>query len=313
MKRIILTGGTGFIGINLAKRLLKDGHDLHLLVRPNYRPWRIEEIKHDVHLHVADLANTVVLNSVIEQIRPDWIFHLAVYGAYPFQTDVRQMVQTNIIGTINLIEACLRTDFEAFVNTGTSSEYGFKDYAPPETEFLEPNSNYAVTKASATLFCRYIAQIQKVRLLTLRLYSTYGPYEESTRLMPALIRHGLKGELPPLVNPDVAHDYVYVEDVVEAYLLAATKPGLEQGPVYNVGTGIQTSLRKVVEVARRVMGITVEPKWDSMPNRHWDTIVWVADNRKIRETLGWQPRYSLEEGFRLTMEWFRQHSGKQTC
>lgn len=307
MKRIILTGGTGFIGTNLVRRLLKEGHDLHLLVRPSYKPWRIEEIKNDVHLHVVDLANAVALNSVVEQIRPDWIFHLAVYGAYPFQSDVQQMVQTNIVGTINLVEACLRTGFEVFVNTGTSSEYGFKDHAPPETEFLEPNSNYAVTKASATLFCRYTAQSQRVHLPTLRLYSVYGPYEESTRLMPTLIRHGLKGELPPLVNQDVAHDYVYVEDVVEAYLLAATKPSQEPGAVYNVGTGIQTSLRKVVEVARRVMGIAVEPKWGSMPNRNWDTGVWIADNRKIRETLGWQPRYSFEEGFRLTEEWFRQH------
>jgi len=126
-----------------------------------------------------------------------------------------------------------------------------------------------------------------------------GPYEESTRLMPTLIRYGLKGELPPLVNPDVAHDYVYVEDVVDAYLLAATKPSQER-------TGIQTSLRKVVDVARQVMGIAVEPKWGSMPNRNWDTSVWIADNRKIRETLGWHPRYSFEEGFRLTEEWFRQ-------
>lgn len=308
MKRIILTGGTGFIGTNLARRLLREGHDLHLLVRPNYKPWRIEEIKNDVHLHVVDLANAVALNSVVEQIRPDWIFHLAVYGAYPFQSDVQQMVQTNIIGTINLFAACLRTDFAAFVNTGTSSEYGFKDHAPPETEFLEPNSNYALTKASATLFCRYTAQSQRVHLPTLRLYSVYGPYEESTRLMPTLIRQGLKGELPALVNPDTAHDYVYVEDVVDAYLLAATKPNQEPGAVYNVGTGTQTSLRKVVEVARRVMGIAVEPKWGSMPNRNWDTSVWVADNRKIRETLGWQPRYSFEKGFPLTVEWFRQHA-----
>ncbi len=308
MKRIILTGGTGFIGTNLARRLLKEGHDLHLLVRPSYKPWRIEEIKNDVHLHVVDLANAAALNSVVEQIRPDWIFHLAVYGAYPFQSDVQQMVQANIIGTINLTAACLRTDFAAFINTGTSSEYGFRDYAPPETEFLEPNSNYAVTKSSATLFCRYIAQSQRVHLPTLRLYSVYGPYEESTRLMPTLIRHGLKGELPPLVNPDTTHDYVYVEDVVDAYLLAATKPNQELGAVYNVGTGTQTSLRNVLDVARRVMGIAIEPKWGSMPNRNWDTSVWVADNRKIRETLGWQPRYSFEEGFRLTVEWFRQHA-----
>jgi len=306
MKRVILTGGTGFVGANLSRRLLKEGHDLHLLLRPGYKPWRIEEIKNDAHLHTVDLVDAAVLNSVVERIRPDWVFHLAAYGAYPFQSDALAIMQTNIIGTINLVEACLRAGFKAFVNTGTSSEYGFKDHAPPETESLEPNSGYALTKASATLFCRYIAQSKKVHLSTLRLYSAYGPHEESTRLIPTLIRHGLKDELPPLVSPDTAHDYVYVEDVVDAYLLAAAKPKQEPGAVYNVGTGIQISLRKVVDVARRVIGISTKPKWGSMPNRDWDTNVWVADNRKIRKTLGWQPRYSFEEGFRLTVEWFRQ-------
>ncbi|MCX5714106.1 MAG: GDP-mannose 4,6-dehydratase [Candidatus Omnitrophica bacterium] len=306
MKRVIITGGTGFIGANLARRLLKEGHDLHLLVRPDYNPWRIEEIKNDVRLHLVELADAATLNSVVEQIRPDWIFHLAVYGAYPLQSDAQQMVQTNIIGTINLVEACLRTGFEVFINTGTSSEYGFKDHAPPETEFLEPNNNYAVTKASATMFCRYVAQSQRVHLQTLRLYSVYGPYEEAARLIPTIIRYGLKGALPPLVNPCAAHDYIYVDDVLEAYLLVAMKPSQEQGAVYNVGTGIQTSLSELVGAVRRVMGVSVEPKWGSMPDRNLDTSVWIADNRKIQEALGWRARYSFEEGFRLTEQWFRR-------
>ena len=257
----------------------------------------------------------IVLTSVVGKIQPDWIFHLAAHGAYPSQTDLRQMVQTNIMGTINLVEACLRIGFEAFVNTGSSSEYGFKGYAPSETEWLEPNSHYAVTKASATLYCCYTAQSRGVHIPTLRLYSVYGPYEEPTRLMPTLIIRGLKGELPPLVNPDVAHDYVYVEDVIEAYLLSATQPNQKLGAVYNVvynvGTGVQTSLRQAVDIARRVMNIRVEPVWETMSNRKWDTNVWVADNRKIRAELGWQPRHTFEQGFRLIVNWF--HANPSMC
>jgi dolichol-phosphate mannosyltransferase len=215
------------------------------------------------------------------------------------------MIQTNIVGTIHLVEACLKTGFEAFVNTGTSSEYGFKDHAPSEDESTEPNSHYAVTKAAATLFCRFTAQSRALHLPTLRLYSVYGPYEEPTRLIPRLITHGLKGELPPLVNRSVARDYVYVDDVTEAYLLAATRTGQQPGAVYNVGTGIQTSLEEAVETARRVLSIKREPRWASMPERVWDTNLWVADNRKIKDALGWQPRYTFEQGFRLTLEWLR--------
>lgn len=304
---MILTGATGFVGANLARRLLADGHEVHLLLRHGYAPWRLAAIRADVHLHEVDLSDAVAVAQVVGAILPEWVFHLAVHGAYSTQTDLGQMVQTNIIGTINLVEACLKAGFEAFVNTGSSSEYGFKDHAPSETDRLDPNSYYAVTKASATLFCRHIAQGRGVHLPTLRLYSVYGPWEEPTRLLPTLVLRGLRGELPPLVGPDIARDFIYVADVIEAYLLAAMRPDQESGAVYNVGTGVQTSLREVVEMARRVMDIEAEPEWGSMPNRQWDTSVWVSDNRKLRQELGWQPRVPFEQGLSLMVDWFRDN------
>ncbi len=306
MKRVIITGATGFVGANLARRLLREGHELNLLVRPLHSSWRIDEIRADVRLHEVALEDADALAQTVGRIRPEWVFHLATHGAYSSQTDLRRMVETNIDGTINLVEASLKTGFESFVNTGSSSEYGFKDHAPAEDEALEPNSHYAVTKASATLFCRYTARARKAYITTLRLYSVYGPYEEPTRLVPRLITCGLRGELPPLVSPEVARDYVYVDDVTESYLLAAaTSAGEEYGPIYNVGTGVQTSLSEAVETARRVLSIRATPRWATMPALQWDTNMWVADNRKIKGALGWQPRYSFEQGFRQTVEWLR--------
>lgn len=307
MKRIIITGATGFVGANLARRLLQDGHQLHLLVRPGYKGWRIEEIQKQVKLHQISLEDKEGLARTVSAIRPEWIFHLAAYGAYPAQANIQQMVQANIIGTINLLEACLGRGFAAFVNTGSSSEYGFKGHAPAEDELLEPNSAYAATKASSTLFCRYFAEKQKAYIPTLRLYSVYGLYEEPSRLMPRLILQGLEGRFPPLVKPEIARDYIYVEDVSEAYILAASQPVKEYGPVYNVGTGIQTTLATVVEVAKKVLRISAEPLWGSMPPRSWDTHTWLADKRKIQEKLGWQAKYSLEEGFSKMADWFKNN------
>jgi dolichol-phosphate mannosyltransferase len=306
MKRVVITGASGFVGANLARRCLREGHEVHLLLRPAYAGWRIEEIRNDVRLHVVDLTDCESLARLAQSIRPEWIFHLAAYGAYSSQTNPGRMIETNIVGTVNLVETCLQTGFEAFVNTGSSSEYGFKDTAPTEEEWLEPNSAYAVTKASATLFCRHIAQSKNVHLTTLRLYSVYGPYEEPARLMPTIIMKGLQGELPPLVNPEIARDYVYVDDVNEAYLLAATRPSEESGAIYNVGTGIQTSLREVVEVARRVMNVSAEPEWGTMPDRLWDTNTWMSNNSKIQNALGWRPEYSFESGFRQMVKWSRE-------
>jgi nucleoside-diphosphate-sugar epimerase len=302
-KRVILTGGTGFIGANLSRRLLDDGHEVHLLVRSTSQRWRIEAIISDIRLHEVDLTDKEALNQLIQGIRPEWVFHLAAHGAYSFQADLRRMVETNIVGTINLMEASLARGFEAFIHTGSSSEYGFKDHAPSEAEGLEPNSDYAVTKASSTLFCRYTASARNVYVPTLRLYSVYGPYEEPTRLLPTVIVRAKDGTLPPLAQPRVARDFIHIDDVVEAYCLAAVCRTDEKGPVYNVGTGVQTTLQGVVDVARKVIGVTEEPQWATLPNRRWDTDVWISDSRKIRAELGWRPRYTFPQGFRHFVRW----------
>ena len=142
-----------------------------------------------------------------------------------------------------------------------------------------------------------------MHLPTLRLYSVYGPYEEPTRLIPNLILRGLEGKLPQLVVPDVAHDFVYVDDVIEAYLLAANKSNQEPGAIYNVGTGTQVAIHHAVDVVRKIMGIQAEPEWGSMTNRSWDTSIWIADNRLIKTKLGWCPKYDFETGFVETRAW----------
>jgi UDP-glucose 4-epimerase len=305
VKRVLLSGGTGFVGANLARRLLEDGHEVHLLVRPGHTRWRIDGIRADVRLHEVAIADAKAVADAVAESRPEWVFHLATHGAYSWETDLPRMIETTVFGTMHLLEACLRAGFEAFINTGSSSEYGFKDHPPAETEALDPNSHYAVNKAWATMFCRYAGVSRNAPITTLRLYSVYGPFEEPRRLVPTLIAKGLRGELPPLVNPEVARDYVYVDDVMDAYVLAATRAAERPGAVYNVGTGLQTTLREVVEVARRVLGIAAAPDWGSMLERLWDTSVWVADVRAIEGALGWRARHGLPEGFARMVEWLR--------
>jgi len=195
--------------------------------------------------------------------------------------------------------------FDAFVNTGSSSEYGFQDHPPRENEAVEPNSAYAAAKAAATLWCRETAHRTGQKVPTLRLYSAYGPYEEPTRLIPTLITEGLAGDLPPLTNPETARDFVFVEDVVDAYLLAAATPLADTGAVFNVGTGVQTTLREVVRIAGKILDIPAEPQWATMADRSWDTGIWVADPTLIKKTLGWSPLHRFEDGFARTVEWFR--------
>ena len=133
-----------------------------------------------------------------------------------------------------------------------------------------------------------------------------SPWEEPKRLIPQVVSLGLDARLPPFADPATARDYVYVDDVCDAYVLAA-RSVREPGAIFNIGTGVQTTLEQVAELARRVFDIEAQPAWGSMPSRTWDTSCWVADVSRARVELGWTPSTSLEEGLRLTADWLRSH------
>ena len=309
-KRALVTGGTGFVGSNLVRLLLQEGHEVGLLVRDGHDPWRLAEVSGQLRWISTNIESRDLVGAAVGDFRPQWVFHLAAHGAYSWQRDPQSILNTNVLGTANLLDACLKSGFEAFVNTGSSSEYGFKDHAPREDEALEPSSTYAVAKAAATLFCSQAARAANAPLATLRLYSVYGPWEEPQRFIPQLVARGLEGRLPPLASPDTARDYIYVSDVCDAYLSLA-RSAVEPGSIYNLGTGVQTTLRQAVEVARQVLGIVIEPSWQSMPDRGWDTSTWVGDSSLIKERLGWSPQVDFEQGLRLTAEWLRENPDLQ--
>lgn len=304
-KHVLVTGASGFVGANLARELLKQGHTVELLLREGYSDWRVKDIASDAKITIASLSDLGAVRRVMQRAKPDWIFHLAAYGAYPTQNDSRQMIETNIVGTDNLLQAARETGFEAFINTGSSSEYGYKTTAPSEDDLVEPNSDYAVSKVAATLKCALVGRAENLPICTLRLYSVFGPFEEPTRLMPALAINGLKGTLPPLVDPSVARDFVYVDDVVDAYVAAAHNAGRFPGHVFNVGSGIQTTLGEAVAAARSEFRISEAPVWGTMQNRSWDTNVWVSDNRKLMRELGWKPKTSFAQGLARFGRWLK--------
>lgn len=307
--RVVITGAGGFIGANLTRRMISLGHNVHILLHPESNPWRLNEILDQVHVHSVDLKNQAKVSEVISISKPDWIFHLAVHGAYSWQNQDGDILCTNVLGTMNLLQAAIKQGFDAFINTGSSSEYGFKDHAPKENEWLEPNSTYSASKIAASLFCEHQAKSTNTRIATMRLYSVYGPWEEPKRLMPSLLIHGIQGLYPPLTNPDIARDYIYIDDVVDAYLIAAEKikPGV--GEIFNVGSGIQTSIAELVSITDHIFPTRGVPRWGSMPNRNWDTNTWVSNPNKLITDLNWTPKTNLSKGLHLFTKWLKSANG----
>jgi UDP-glucose 4-epimerase len=306
MKKVLITGASGFVGTNLARRLMREGHDVHLLLRSSYKPWRIEEIKKEVVIKLVDLADENRVTAVVKHIKPDWVFHLATYGAYSQQDEVGRMIETNIKGTWYLLRACLKAGVKVMVNTSSSSEYGFNSDAPSEKVTVTPNSDYAVTKTAATLLCNYFANRYQLYIPTLRLYSVYGPYEEPSRLMPTLLIQAQKGKWPPLVNPQTARDFIYVNDICEVFLKVTRRRSKEWAPIYNLGTGKQIRLRQLANIVRKMFQIKAMPRWSTMNQRQWDTSVWRANIAKIRRDYRWKPKYNLALGLQEMNDWLLQ-------
>jgi dolichol-phosphate mannosyltransferase len=298
---VLVTGASGFVGAVVARGIAAQGYAVHCPVR-DPAAWRLRGLAGTVHLHPCDLLDEAATSALVDELRPHGVLHLAAYGAYESQSDARRIVRTNLEATVTLLDACARAGVERFVNTGSSSEYGYQDHAPDEDEALEPNSLYAVTKAAASAYVRHAGRSGRLRTVTLRLYSVYGPWEEPSRLIPSAIVRGLAGGYPPLAEPEIARDFVYAGDVVGAYA-AALAADLPAGAVYNVGTGVQTTLRTVAEISRRRFGLAADPAWGTMARRKWDTTTWVANVARARTELGWRASTSFEEGFGRTADW----------
>jgi nucleoside-diphosphate-sugar epimerase len=306
MTRALVTGGSGFVGANLVRRLLDIGVETHLLLRPEARLWRLREVLDGCEQHRGGVDDGESLRRALRAARPDWVFHLAAYGAYPQQTDLARMVETNLLGTQRVVEESLRTDASSIVLAGSSSEYGPKDHAPSEDEVLEPDSDYGVTKASATLYGIKEARRSGRSITSLRLYSVYGPWEEPTRFWPTLVSAAMNGRLPPLASPTTARDFVYVDDVVDAFLRAAEQ-AVTGGIVLNIATGMQASLAEVVAMVQERFEIAQEPPWGGYGPRAWDTDIWVGDPERAAKVLGWRATTSLHDGLERLGAWLSSH------
>ncbi|MEW6231238.1 MAG: NAD-dependent epimerase/dehydratase family protein [Chloroflexota bacterium] len=306
-KHVLVTGAAGFIGANLVRELLQHGATVHALVRPGTKLWRIADIIPSLNLHIVDLTNRADLQRAVNQIKPEIVFHLAVPSGYPSQPQARvDMLQTSVLGTANLLEAITPIDFHRFVHFGSSLEYGPRNKPLKESDRLEPLTFRGVAKAAATLLCQQFARANRRPVVVLRPFLVYGYWESPARLIPTAIRVALRNEEIDLTAPGYRRDFIFVKDVVESCLLAVQAERVA-GEIINVGSGQQRSNEEVVEMVQAVSGQKVRVRVGAYPPRPADTPHWVADIRKAKKLLGWEPRHTLRSGLEKTIAWVRQH------
>ena len=305
-KSFLVTGATGFIGANVTRSLIFNNANVHILVRKISDKWRISEILKDVVQHQVDLSDIEKLKNIIPKIKPDFIIHCATYGGHPYQKDIHKIYETNLQGTINLLDALSEVDYRCFINTGSSSEYGVKSKPMVEEDFLEPVNAYGASKASATLFCQFLAKTQKRPIVTLRLFSPYGPYcEQPNRLIAGVIETCLAGKKLELTTGEAVRDFIFIEDVIEMHMKVANSP--QSGQVFNIGSGSQYTVKEVVEKIIEHLGAKIKPIWGAIPTRPFEPKIWKADISKAKKQFNWTPRYSLDDGLSKTIAWHKQY------
>lgn len=303
--KFLVTGASGFVGSWIVRSLIEKGEDVSILVRNKKKAWRISDIADKLAIYEVDLLSPQ-LEKNVDKIKPSVVFHLASYGALPGQTvTLEDLIDTNVKGVANLINAVKKHNIQLFINTGSSSEYGIKNNPMQESDLLEPVNLYGVSKSAATLFCQQIAKKENLPLITFRLFSPYGAYDDSKRLIPYVITRAIKNEPLLLSSKDNVRDFVYIKDVVLAYLAALNK-SINPGEIINLGSGKQHTVYDIVKQIISVTGSRSKLSWGSMPkqSRQIEPKLWLADITKAKEILHWQPTYSLENGLKETIKYY---------
>lgn len=304
---VFVTGANGFIGANIVRVLLKRNYEVHILNRKSEASWRLKDIKDLIYIHGGDITEKTSLKRTLLKVKPDYIIHLAAYGAYYYQDELEKIIKVNVEGTKNLLEASKDILYNCFINTGSSSEYGFKVKPMKENDFCDPVSYYAATKLANTTLCKVFAMLNNKPVITLRLFSVYGPYEEPGRFISTITKSLITKDTIKLTPGNQRRDFIYVDDVSDAYIKALSLGKKVKGEIFNIGTGKEYTNDEVVKKLFASAESKTKVKKGSYPKRTWDTSHWRADNSHTKNILGWKPMYSLEEGLEKNYLWFKKN------
>jgi dolichol-phosphate mannosyltransferase len=301
---ILVVGASGFVGANLLMRLLKSRDDAFGSYFSK-KPWRLREIP-DKNKVFLDNQRPESISELLRQIQPKTIFDCSSFGAYSFEDNVERIHEVNYLGFIRLMEEVVQFPIAAYIHAGSSSEYGTNSNGPAEDSELVPNSHYAVSKAATSHAIAYYGKFRDVPVTNLRLYSVYGPFEDSSRLVPALCKAVLSGSLPKFAESHTTRDFIHVDDVVAAFVAAAVRMGPKvAGHSFNIGTGVAISLGDLAQLAKNIFSIDDIPQFSAEMGRKWDVENWHANLTKTTQVLGWTSQITLQEGLSSTKEWWQ--------
>ncbi len=305
----LVTGGAGFIGSSLVAELCRLG--ARVTVLDDFSFGSFQNIRsQNVRILCGDLrGEEVTLKAVKDQ---EVIFHLAARPFIPLcYTRPKEFFEVNSLGTLNLMLAALREEPEFIVNVSSSEIYGTAEYVPMDEKHPKnPHSTYAVSKLAADRLCFTLHKEHSLPVCLIRPFNTYGPRETHPYIIPEIISQFAKSNVIECGNLEPTRDFTYIEDTVRAIILAGRRKEAI-GEVINVGSGREIKMRDLVHLIAELMNVK-NPKIMEKKSRirPFDVNRLLADNAKAKEILGWEPKVSLEEGLKKTVDWYL-NNGRQ--
>jgi NAD dependent epimerase/dehydratase len=317
MRNIVVTGAGGFIGSHLVESLLRAGDRVRALVRYNSKgSWGHlqdlagPELQQSLDVRLGDVTDPFLMRDLVAGC--DLVYHLAALIGIPYSYHApSSYVTTNVLGTLNILEACRQANVKRVIVTSTSEVYGTARFTPITEEHpLQGQSPYSASKIAADKLAESFYCSFDLPVVTLRPFNTYGPRQSARAIIPAVLSQALAGAMEiHLGNLEPRRDLTFVEDTVRAFVLAGTAPGIE-GQVIHFGQGEAVSIgdlaRRCLQMASsqaRIVSTTERAR----PEKS-EVGLLLCDPAQAKRKLGWSPQIPLDEGLLRTAQYIKAHS-----
>ncbi|SHH29371.1 NAD-dependent epimerase/dehydratase family protein [Clostridium grantii] len=302
-EKVLVTGAAGFIGSHLLTRLIVEEADVAIIIRKSTDLWKIKDLLNNLKVYYCDINDKEQIEKIELNCKPDYLFHLAAYGVDSKDKDYYKAININFLGGVNVINPLTKIGCKKIINIGSSSEYGKSKFE--ENGCLEPLNIYGSTKAASTIVMHQIARENNLDIITLRPFGLFGEREEKHKIFSYIITEALKNKDVMLTSCEQLREYLYVENLIDAIILA-TKSDL-RNEIFNIGTGNARKLKYYVEKIFEKINTKASPRYNYYSQRTGDMWGPCANVEKIKDYLHWKERINFEDGLEKTIKWFESN------
>lgn len=310
MSLALVTGGAGFIGSHIVRRLLSLGRSVRVLDDLSTgRRENLADVAGDIELIEGDIRDEATAAKAVSGA--EFVFHLAARASVPRSVEEpRQAHDVNVTGTFNMLLASRDAGVRRFVNSASSSAYGDSPTLPKHEGMVpQPLSPYAASKLAAEHYCRCFAEVYGLQTASLRYFNVFGPRQDPNSqyaaVIPAFVTRMVRGEQPIIYGDgEQTRDFCFIENVLDANMLAAEAESV-RGESMNIACGERTSLNEIVKVINASLGTSLEP--DYQPPRAGDVKHSLASLDEARRLIGYEPRVMFAEGLQRSIAWYKDH------